>query len=78
MTEPNESNGPTPTGRVWGQGTQWGSLFGTAAGIALISIFLALLVSPWFWLGVGFGIAAFVALVVLYRRTARLPSTSDE
>ena len=64
--------GPTPN-RLWGWGTQWGSLFGTAVVIALVSLFLALLLNPWFWLGVAFGVGAFSALVVLYRRTATPP-----
>jgi hypothetical protein len=41
--------------------------------IALVSLLLALLLSPWFWLGVAFGIGAFLALVVLYRRTSTPP-----
>jgi hypothetical protein len=66
-------SGPTPTGRIWGFGTQWGSLFGSAIVIVLISAFLALLVSPWFWLGAAFGVGAFIALVILFRRTGTPP-----
>jgi hypothetical protein len=73
-SQPDEPEEPTRQGRLWGWSAQWGNLFGTAAAVALISIVLALVWSPWFWLGVAFGVGAFIALLVLYRRTGPPPT----
>ena len=66
MTGPN---GPTSWRRIYQWGAQWGSPLVIAAMIAVISMILAFVLTPWFWLGVAFGIGAFVAVVILFRRT---------